>query len=407
VEEAHDSSIIETAEEVEVPELALAAPASEDIAVDVEPPVSEPPVSEPPVSVPPVSNPLLLEQEEARELRFAAARSDLPPPNLGTLSTASPAVHGVVSTLSPAALPPTSTSPSASTSKAPAPISKLLPPAALATARKYPVLWLVAAPVLVASVLVVILAATGPEPRVEAPATVRSAGVVGVATAAPVVEPAPTSAANEPAAEGRALAALAAQAAKDPSSLSVSDLLLLDEGRAERQRAEAQALAHKLLADPELAKDPTTQTSLLRFAADPATASEALAAIAQARSPVGADLLFEVWTSRSTPPATAELARSLLYSRDVRPGASPALAAALDLRTADSCEAAKSALPKVQASGDTRSIPALIKLTYRRGCGASKRDDCYACLRASTRELVASTKAANRRRAPLYPAPAR
>jgi hypothetical protein len=47
----------------------------------------------------------------------------------------------------------------------------------------------------------------------------------------------------------------------------------------------------------------------------------------------------------------------------------------------------------------------LIKLTSRRGCGAKKRDDCYACLRSRTKQIIASTKAAKGRSAPSYPAP--
>jgi hypothetical protein len=387
--EAHDSAIIETAEEVEVPDAALAPHAQDS---RIEGPVSEPPLSGPPLS----------DRAELFPPRVAVAHSDVPPPNLAALTFSSPTPSAAASISPPPAgsHAPSPSSPSWSerAKTAPERVIALLPPRAVTTARNYPVLWLVAAPVLLASLLVSIAVVSGPEPRLQAAA--KPAQVTPIRpSAAPASPPAPAAEATRPGMDASALSSLAA---KDPTSLSVSDLLFLDEGRAERQRAEVQALARKLQAEPDVAKDASSQASLLRFALDPATASEALAAMALAPSPIGPDLLFEVWTNRATPSATAELARSLLYSHDVRPGASAALGVALDLRSADSCAAVKATLPKVQASADKRAIPTLIKLTYRRGCGKGKREDCYACLRSSPRELFASTKAADGRRAPSY-----
>jgi hypothetical protein len=180
--------------------------------------------------------------------------------------------------------------------------------------------------------------------------------------------------------------------------------MVLNEGRAMRKRQQADALSLKLQTDPELAKDTAVQAELLRLAADPDTAATALAAMAQARSAIGADLLYEAWTSRSLPSASEELARSLLYSRDVRPHASPALAVALELRGAESCEAVQAALPKALSDGDRRSVSALAKLNARRGCGENKAHDCYACLRSQMKPVVTAIAKAKGRRPPRYPA---
>jgi hypothetical protein len=99
---------------------------------------------------------------------------------------------------------------------------------------------------------------------------------------------------------------------------------------------------------------------------------------------------------------TTELARSLLYSPEVRPQASPALAVALDLRLAESCEQYQAVLPNALKDGDRRALHLLAKLTPKHGCGAKKRDDCYACLRAKSDELSATINAVKSRRAPTF-----
>jgi hypothetical protein len=280
-----------------------------------------------------------------------------------------------------------------------------VPPRWVEIARQYPVLWLVVAPVCLALLLIVIVVASEPERPAQAieskPA--RSSATVTQATVSDAtVAPARAVPAAHDELDGAALAALES---KPADSLSVQELLLMNRGRAQQKRNAAEALTTKLRSSPALIEDTSVQRELLRLAADPDTAAGALAAMAQARAPIGPDLLYEVWTNRAMPSGSAELARALLYSREVRPGASPALAVALELRGADGCEAVQAALPKTQTEGDARALPSLIKLTSRRGCGPKKRDDCYTCLRSQTKQIIASTKAAKERRAPSYPAP--
>jgi hypothetical protein len=189
---------------------------------------------------------------------------------------------------------------------------------------------------------------------------------------------------------------------KPADSLSVRELLLLNRGKALQKREQVRALADKLKASPELLKDAAAQAELIRFATDPDTSSDALAVMAQTPSPIGPDLLFELATRPTTPRATAELAHALLMNREVRASASPALNIALELRSATSCEAFQAALPRAQSDGDRRALAPLAKLNSRRGCGEKKNEDCYACLRSQTKELVATAKALKGRSAPAY-----
>jgi hypothetical protein len=191
---------------------------------------------------------------------------------------------------------------------------------------------------------------------------------------------------------------------KPADSLTAAEVLLLSEGRARKKADEAQALSLKLEQQPELAKEEAVQAQLLRLAAEPATADAALGAMAHAPSPVGPDLLYEVWTNRSSNGHAAELARRLLYSRDVRGQASPALAAALELRNADSCEAVQAALPKASSDGDRRSLVPLAKLSSKRACGGKNTGDCNPCIRGPLKPVVAAVLAVRARPAPSFPA---
>ena len=272
-----------------------------------------------------------------------------------------------------------------------------VPPRWIAVARQHPVLWMAVAPITVAFLFVLVLLAFEP-PRATLPARADA----GPAATAAVPEAAPPQA-SAAAVDKPAEASLAELESKPPGTLSIAELFRLNEARAERKRREIEALSQKLRGQADLVKDEALQAQLLRSAVDPDTADAALGAMAQARSTVGPDLLYQVWTNPAVPAGTAELARSLLYSREVRPNVSPALAAAMQLRAADSCEAIKAALPQASTDADRRSLSSLGKLNLRRGCGAKKNDDCYACLRADMKQVVGAINAAKRRPAPAYP----
>ncbi|MDF3066874.1 MAG: hypothetical protein K0R38_2475 [Polyangiaceae bacterium] len=262
--------------------------------------------------------------------------------------------------------------------------------------RKQPVLWMVVTPVVLATLLIVIAVALAPEVEKARPEPLARARTVSPPSASPTAaseEPSPA----PPAPDGAAVAALES---KSPDTLSVEEVLLVKQHRAEQKRNDAQGLATKLLQQPDLAKDAAVQRELLRLVADPDTAELALTALARTPSAVAKDLLYDVTTSRAVPVATSELAASLLSSRDVRANASPALVVALELRAASSCEAIRAALPKAQSEGDRRSLSSLGKLNSRRGCGADKTEDCYGCLRSQMKQVTATINAVKRRKAP-------
>jgi hypothetical protein len=176
-------------------------------------------------------------------------------------------------------------------------------------------------------------------------------------------------------------ATLAALEHKKTGELGTEETLALATGKAAKALSSARSLADRLAADPGLAKDPAVLAELQTFAAGPETGRVALAAMARLPGPLSADLLYEVWTGTAEKSESTELARALLLGKDVRPKASPALAVALALREAETCEENLKLLAKATELGDKRSLAPIARLGRRTGCGPTKRDDCFACLR--------------------------
>ena len=194
-------------------------------------------------------------------------------------------------------------------------------------------------------------------------------------------------------------AAVKELSAKPVSDLRVEEAISLSLGQSAQDVRAARALRDRVDHDPGLIKDPDVLTQLRHYTDDPETSRDALSAIANVPGPISADLIYEVWTATASRTTATDLARSLIYSKEVRAKASPALAIALDLRDADTCEKNRDLMDRVAADGDRRAFHLLGKLTRKYGCGANKRADCYACLRSGT-DLDATMKAVKARREP-------
>jgi hypothetical protein len=199
----------------------------------------------------------------------------------------------------------------------------------------------------------------------------------------PVEEPVMAPASDAPLDRARAgdQKALSVIEHQKPQERSADEAIALATGKMAQSAAAVGKLRARLAADPGLAKDPKIVADLRRLAQDPDTSRDALAAMAALPGQLSADLLYEAWTSTAERSQVTELAQALLLSRDVRPKASPALAVALDLREAETCEANAKILERSIDVGDKRAFAPMSRLLRHNGCGPTKRDYCYACLR--------------------------
>ncbi|HVJ14893.1 MAG TPA: hypothetical protein VM686_05610 [Polyangiaceae bacterium] len=190
-----------------------------------------------------------------------------------------------------------------------------------------------------------------------------------------------------------------APVAGSSSAPSVSDVLDRAIARVQDETAVARQFVGVLERVPEVIEQKAVLAELRQHLSRPHAAPEALRALASMQGSAGADLLYEIWIGTKERTTATELARELLYSREVRSKASPALDVVLDLRTAQGCEQQRGLLPSATKHGDQRALPLLGKLLREQGCGPSKRQDCYACLRSGD-ELNKAIKSVNRRIAP-------
>jgi hypothetical protein len=225
--------------------------------------------------------------------------------------------------------------------------------------------------------------------------------VVSVPANAPAATPTSDLEPSSPSAAPAALegSAPAAEFPEEPGKFTAAQLLALASSRSSAELMAARALQRSLERDPGLIQESKTLSEVRRFSENPETARTVLAAMAALPAPMSADLLYEVWTGTIERTESTELARTLLLSKDVRPKASPALAVALDLRLAQRCEDAKAILPRAIQDGDRRTLPLVIKLQRKYGCGTNKRADCYPCLRDGD-QLENVIKAVKERREP-------
>jgi hypothetical protein len=236
-------------------------------------------------------------------------------------------------------------------------------------------------------------------------------------TAAPAAPKPPSSARALPEAGPTAAVTLVERAAqgeegafgeleKRPAGkLTVDEALALLRGREVRERKRVAELRRRAESDPAASQDATLIDTLRAASSDARTAPDALAGLAALPGPIGPDLLYEVWTGTPKRTDLTQVAESLVLSDSIRQKAAPALAVALDLRRIEECSAARDALPRVIEHGDRRSLHLLARFVRRTGCGDTKRQDCWACLRGDTL-LMDAIKAANKRPEPRYGAEA-
>ncbi len=187
--------------------------------------------------------------------------------------------------------------------------------------------------------------------------------------------------------------------AKDNGERTADEVLALGRGRIVRSAREVKKLAKKIQADSALLDDAEIRKQLKTYAKDRSVADIALRILATTDNAKGADLLYHIWvrTPKRTP--TTQLAEELLYSKEVRPKVSPALAIALDLRKAEDCEENAAIVKRAIEEGDRRSLHLLGKRTMKSGCGEKKNKDCYPCLRQG-KELKEALQAVVKRAPP-------
>ncbi len=190
---------------------------------------------------------------------------------------------------------------------------------------------------------------------------------------------------------------------RDEDERSADEWLGLAIGRLRAGKIEEalEAAEEAIDEEPRLAGDETLLGALRYFSEKEGSEKPVLEFVAEHLGSHGADLLFHVWSSTSRKTTATQLAKELLDSGDVQDEMSEGLKLALELREAKSCEERKKLMPRLEQSGDERSMVPMREMAKTNGCGPRKKDDCFPCLREDDAFKNALTQVAMRN-APRY-----
>jgi hypothetical protein len=201
--------------------------------------------------------------------------------------------------------------------------------------------------------------------------------------------------------------ALRALENRPESSRVAAEWTAIGAGRARNKnwQGAVEAYTKALTLDAKSPVNQQTLSDLYQAALFPTSSSLSLDTAVKYLGSHGADLVYavnEAIISGRVPKVDQKAVRQLLDSSALQNQASPGLKLALALDDPKKgCQAYKALLPGAVDSADARSLRALRKLAYNRGCGFLGLQDCYSCLR-SNRVLAEATEAAKSRPAPTF-----
>jgi hypothetical protein len=136
-----------------------------------------------------------------------------------------------------------------------------------------------------------------------------------------------------------------------------------------------------ILADPAATRDPRIEEAVKTAAAGSRDADDAFDFLEAGMGMVGTDLLYDIAYGPGHGGAASDRARASLAKPAVRKNVSPALAVALDLRSAQSCDGKKALFDRARQVGDGRALAILQTLKTTTGCGRFfGRKDCWPCM---------------------------
>jgi hypothetical protein len=196
-------------------------------------------------------------------------------------------------------------------------------------------------------------------------------------------------------AEGEAKA-IAELRAKSSETLSVDEALALDDLARRKFEERVIVLGRELQTKRPEEISPEAIADMMDYAGEPATRRVALEQLAKIPNFLGADLIYKASRTHRRDAELVDLADALLSTAEVRGRASPAMSVVIDAMHLKTCEQARDVLKRASEDGDRRSVPHLAPLGESTGCGPSKIDDCYECLRVD-RLLVDSVRLAQER----------
>lgn len=183
---------------------------------------------------------------------------------------------------------------------------------------------------------------------------------------------------------------------KKAEELTVDETLALDEVERRLVENSVRELGSILQTKRPEEIAPQAITDIIDFVGRKDTQRVALEQLAKIPNFLGPDLVYRASRTHRRDEDVVKLATALLSTDEVRNRASAAMSVVIDAMSAETCEEAREVLERAGDDGDRRSVQHLVRFAETTGCGPSKIDDCYRCLRGD-RLLVDSVRLAQER----------
>jgi hypothetical protein len=226
---------------------------------------------------------------------------------------------------------------------------------------------------------------------VEAPAPPESATTL--------VRPAPSLTRDEiETARGLGSPALLGLVEKHPRHAELRVALAQTLAKEQRLSAATDAVREALEIDPKQHESGKVAAVLFQAAQSSASTEAAFALLQGPMGSRGADVIFDLSQAKKVRREVRTRAKSWLESEAFQAASSPALNVAVALWLSKSCQQKYALLLRAKNVGDERSLAQVEVLKAKSGCGASKKSDCWPCLRNDSRlaEAIAAIQERSR-----------
>lgn len=226
-------------------------------------------------------------------------------------------------------------------------------------------------------------------------------------SAAPPPPPPPPKSLSEKASDGdkAALKELEGKARRERTG---EEALAVFHGDLAQKRQALEELARKTDLVAAFGKSEDTQKAFMDAVKDPRQTAATLEVLAKMAGPMGPDYLYKVYRASPKSSLAEQLALDLLLSKDIYAKASDALKVVIEMDQAihaekKDCAGMIKLLVRAQADADTRAFRPISSLNNKRGCGETKLEDCWQCLRDGEGKgaLADAIKLARKNKAPF------
>lgn len=182
-------------------------------------------------------------------------------------------------------------------------------------------------------------------------------------------------------AEAEGAKALQALTAKRPNDARVWVALASAQLKEKRYKEAVEAVSRALEVDPKLNTSDKLASLLFLTAQSKSASNRTFELLEGPMGAKGADIIYDIALRKGVRKSVKARADRFLQSKEFARASSPALNIAVALRLSTTCRTTHGLLLRAKNVGDERCLTYLEPLKKKDGCGKTKSEDCFPCMR--------------------------